>query len=74
MFDIILFSLVSSLLIALLLYLEASTTELDKEVEITDYTKHFFIAFIVNIVAILIFTNMNNKSPFAEQVEVGLLD
>jgi len=73
MIDIILFSLISALVIALFSYLEANAS-MEEEVEVSDYFKTFLIALIANCIGIIIFKNMTCESPFSAPVEVGLLD
>jgi hypothetical protein len=73
MIDIVLFSLISALIIAIFSYLEANAST-EEEIDSGVYFKTFLIAFIVNGIGILIFKNMTCDSPFSAPVEVGLLD
>ena len=73
MIDIILFSLISAIVIALFSYLEATASS-EEDIEISSYFKTFIIAFITNGIGILIFKNMTCDSPYSVPVEVGLLE
>jgi uncharacterized integral membrane protein len=72
MLDIILFSIITGVIIAIILFLEASSN--DDNIEITDYFKHFAISSIIIFIAFFIFTSINNKSILSEPVDVMLLE
>ena len=72
MIDIILFGILSSLIITIIAYMEASASNDDENTN--RFFKIFFISFIVNMLAVFVFKNISNKSVYAEPVEVGFLD
>ena len=71
MIDTILFSILSSLVITLISYLEVSSSEPDNE-DISRFVKLFFISFIINLLGIFIYKNISCKSVYSQPVEVGL--
>ena len=71
MIDTILFSILSSLVITLISYLEVSSSEPDNE-DMSRFIKLFFISFIINLLGIFIYKNISCKSVYSQPVEVGL--
>ena len=71
MLDIILFGIISSIIITILSYFEASISEPENE-EISKFIKVFIISFIVNTFSIFVFKNMSMQSIYSQAVEVGL--
>ncbi len=71
MLDIILFSVLSSLLITIISYMEVSASEPEYD-DMSRFVKIFGISVVVNFVGIFIFKNMSCKSIYAQPVEVGL--
>ena len=73
MIDTILFSILTSLIITLISYLEVSSSEPEND-DMSRFFKLFFIAFLVNLLGIFIYKNMSCKSIYSQPVEVGLPD
>ena len=73
MLDIILFSILSSLIITIISYMEASASDSELD-DMSRFVKIFIISFLVNLFSIFIFKNMSSKSVYSHQVEVGLPD
>ena len=73
MLDVILFSILSSLVITLISYMEVSAAEPDHE-DMSRFVKLFVISFLTNLLGIFIYKNMSCKSVYSQQVEVGLPD
>ena len=72
MIDTILFSLLTSLVITIISYMDATSEEPD--VDTSKFFKLFVISFVVNMIGIFVFKNVSNPSIYAEAVEVGLMD
>ena len=72
MIDTILFSLLTSLVITIISYMDASSEE--EEVDSSRFFKLFVISFIVNIIGIFVFKNVSTQSVYSQPVEVGLMD
>ena len=73
MLDTILFSVLSSLVITLISYMEVSASEPELD-DMSRFVKLFGISLLVNFLGIFIYKNMSCKSVYAQQVEVGLPD
>ena len=71
MLDTILFSVLSSLIITIISYMEVSASEPDNE-DMSRFIKIFIISLLVNLLGIFIFKNMSCQSVYSQQVEVGL--
>ena len=71
MLDIILFSVLSSLIITLISYMEVSASEPEYD-DMSRFVKVFAISLLVNFISIFIFKNMSCKSVYTQPVEVGL--
>ena len=61
MLDIILFSLLSSLVITLVSYMEASASDPEND-DTSRFIKLFAISFLANCIGIFVFKNMSGKS------------
>lgn len=72
MLNIIIFSLLSSIFVTLILYMESNLSEEDKD--ITEFLKNFVITFIVNFISMFIFENVASSNMYSLPVEVGLMD
>jgi len=72
MIDTILFSVLTSLIITIISYMEATASE--PEADVSRFFKLFVISFIVNMIGIFVFKNVSCQSVYSQPVEVGLLD
>lgn len=73
MIKIILFSILSSLIITIITYIESNMNE-EKEKHINSFFKTFLISFVINLISIYVFKNIGDKDIYSIPIEVGLPD
>lgn len=73
MINIILFSIISSLVITIITYIESNMNE-ENEKHINSFFKTFIISFVINLISIYVFKNIGEKDIYSIPIEVGLPD
>ena len=69
MINIILFSIISSLVITIITYIESNMNEENEK-----HINSFFKTFVINLISIYVFKNIGEKDIYSIPIEVGLPD